>query len=422
MIILRLIIYYFLLFPPFLYSQEEQPEAFSIEDLLSLYNSGDVDEFLVRAKDIRPAIRGPKWKAMVTTFTIKKLDALLALPLNNLNLEDIQKVETYATYGHHLTESQVQNKKLELGLKFLTHSLKEINKFDNAKVLEIKKWWYAHWQSSLKLPLYAYRYLQLFDQYTPLSKFESANLVSFFESQDEQNSQAKQLLRIIYHSGLASDLCKDPWVWNYLWPDLKEFVGKMKKNEQEIFDIKIVKEYSLNCWNAAKGRLLEIFHRMPEEDIHFSLHFLAMDKTLSNQQRNFIHLYYLLFEPAPSNLYNAALNTLLSLSLTEATRLEILSQFLKLDPLEGKVFASTSTQGLEVLLRLSRSFPEYLDSYAQTCLDFLAGNKKFPSGNPTPHCLDFCRNFKKQESTFFAKPVYKHIADKFMGQCEKPAP
>jgi hypothetical protein len=421
--ILRLIIYFFLIFPPYLKGQDTpQEEAFSIDDLVSLYNAGEVDEFLAKAKEIKPSIRGPKWRAMVTQFTIQKIDALLQLPSNTMSFDEVLKVETYATYSHHLKDSQLQNKKLELGIKFLTSTLKEIDKWEATKVLEIKKWWYLHWQSSLKLPLYAYNYLKLFNDYSPLSKFESTNLISFFEGQEQQDNLMQQLLQIIYHSGLAGDLCKDPWVWNFLWPNIKQFVGNLKKSDQDQFDIKIVKEFSLSCWNSTKSRLLENFHRLSEEDIHFSIHLLSLDKTLSQKQKIYIHIYYLLFEPFPSDLYNQALNTLLSLSLNESTRLEILQQFLKLDPMEGKVFTLNTAQSLEVLLRLSRSFPEYLDGYAQTCLDFLTGDKKFPAGNPTPHCVDFCRKFKQQNTSFFTKPVYKLIENKFMGQCDKTAP
>ena len=146
---------------------------------------------------------------------------------------------------------------------------------------------------------------------------------------------------------------------------------------------------------------------------------LSLDKTLFAKERVYIHLYYLLFGPSASPLYDNALNTLLSLSLNENLRQELLQQFLQIDPLAGKVFSLNTPQSLEVLLRFTRNFPEYLDSYAQTCLDFLSGYKKFPAGNPTPHCVDFCRKFKQPNTTFFSKPVYKLIEDKFLGQCEK---
>ncbi len=419
MTILRFIIYVFLMIASPSWAQDEKSAAFEIDDLLSLYNSGEVDEFLARAKDIRPAVRGPRWRAMVTEFTKKKLDKLLETPLMTISFEEVQKVEEYTSIAHNLNDVSLQNKKLEFGLKYLTHSLKEISSWEMPKVVELKKWWYKHWLNSTQQAIHAYRYAQLFDQYSPLSKFESVNLVAFFENQERLDAIINEMLRITYKSGLAGDLCQDPWVWNYLWVDLKSFVGKVKKSDLAEFDTKIVREYSLNCWNAAKSRVLNNFHRFSEQDIHFSLHLLSMDRTLSSQQRTFIHIFYLLFEPAASELYIKALDTLLKLSLSEANRLEVLDKFLKLDPLEGKVFASSKPEALEVLIRMSRSFPEYLDQYAQTCLDYIAGTKKFPAGNPTPHCLDFCRNFRKQDLVFFNKPVYKSIIEKYRGQCEK---
>ena len=113
MTILRFIIYLFLIISLPAWSQEDKPVAFEIDDLLSLYNSGEVDEFLARAKDIRPAIRGPRWRAMVTDFTKKKLDQLLITPIQILNFEEILKIEEYSSYAHHLNDSSLQNKKLE---------------------------------------------------------------------------------------------------------------------------------------------------------------------------------------------------------------------------------------------------------------------------------------------------------------------
>lgn len=416
---LRFIIILFILLQSPSQGQEEQFSSFDIDDLVSLYNSGEVDEFLSKAKDIRPAIRGPKWRQMVTNFTNKKLDTLLNVPIITLNLEEIIITETYANYGHQIKDVQLQNKKLELGLKFLTHSLAEIEKWELPQIQKLKSWWYKHWLTSNKAPLYAYRYAQLFDKYSPLSKFESVKLVSFFDHQEMIDKNINEFLKITYQSSLGSDLCGDNWVWDYLWKDIKNFVSKMKKNDSTQFDSKIVNEYSLKCWNSAKNRLFQNFHQMNAEDIHFTLHLLSLDRTLTYNQKVFIHIYYLLFEPTLSELYKNSLDILLGLSLSEKIRIEILQMLNALDPLPGKVFSNRKTISLEVLLRLSRSFPEYLDSYAQTCLDFLSGNKKFPKGNPTPNCLDFCRTYRTQDLTFFTKPVYKSIIKKYMGQCEK---
>lgn len=423
MTILRLLICLILTAGSPSWSQEEKSTAFAIDDLLSLYNSGETDEFLSRAKDIRPAMRGPKWRAMVTELTKKKIDKLLDTPISTVTFEEILVTEEYASYSHQLKNLELQNKKLDLGIKFLTYNLSIISQWEAPKVLDLKKWWFKHWQNSPKQALHAYRYAQLFDKYSPLSKFESVNLVSFFEDQEKLNLLIKEMLHIVYKSGLAADLCRDTWVWSYLWTDLKTFVSKLKKSDQDEFDTKIVQEYSLSCWNSMKSKILNDFYTFPDEDIHLSIHLLSMDRTLAMQQKMFIHIFYLLFEPTPSDLYTNALDSLLKLSLSEKTRLEILQMLLKLDPLADKIFSSTKPQGLEVLIRMSRSFPEYIDQYAQTCLDYLTGHKKFPNGNPTPHCLDLCRNFRQQQDLlFFNKPVYKSIIEKFRGQCEKPPP
>ena len=143
--ILRLIIYIFSFLTLSLSAQETKENSFTIDDLVSLYNAGEIDEFLAKAKEIQPSIRGPKWRAMVAQFTIQKIESLLKLPSSIIGFEDIQKVEGYALYTHHLKNLELQNKKLELGLKYLTSVLKDIDKWEISKVLELKKWWFTHW-------------------------------------------------------------------------------------------------------------------------------------------------------------------------------------------------------------------------------------------------------------------------------------
>ena len=52
----------------------------------------------------------------------------------------------------------------------------------------------------------------------------------------------------------------------------------------------------------------------------------------------------------------------------------------KIGPFQKKKFAQIRI--------IQRSFPEYLDDYALSCLDYLEGMKSFPNGNPTPNCHD----------------------------------
>jgi len=54
----------------------------------------------------------------------------------------------------------------------------------------------------------------------------------------------------------------------------------------------------------------------------------------------------------------------------------------------------------------NRYFPEYLRTYAKTCLSYLEGEKVFEYGNPTPNCESF---FEKKNKKFISKRFYKRF-------------
>ncbi|MBT4790701.1 MAG: hypothetical protein HON90_03955, partial [Halobacteriovoraceae bacterium] len=91
-----------------------------------------------------------------------------------------------------------------------------------------------------------------------------------------------------------------------------------------------------------------------------------------------------------------AIISMKSLGSKPKLRLEILNQLKKIDPLPGKLFIKKSSIINQAKTRVfSRYFPEYIDFYAHTCIDYLSENKIFPLGNPTPYCHDLFSMNKK---------------------------
>jgi hypothetical protein len=67
--------------------------------------------------------------------------------------------------------------------------------------------------------------------------------------------------------------------------------------------------------------------------------------------------------------------------------MQIFKTLKKLDPLPGEVFSSNDKEKREAVINLFASnFPEYVDHYAKTCVNFLKGIGEFPRGNPTLYC------------------------------------
>lgn len=402
------------------HAQEEIKPSFEPEDMLSLYNAGEIDELLDRAKEIRPSIRGPRWKSMVTEFTLKKTEKLLTKEsISSLELNTILKMEEYFNFAHNQKNPQIQDKKLELGYAYLIQFFSTIQTHSKENIIATKNWWVNHWSNSRKNPIYALKYAKFFDSYSPLSKFESLNIHTFFENQKNLDEFVLNMLRVTFKSGLAADICKDNWVWPHWWDLVKTILQPLKKKDYSLLDTILLKDFSLKCWESAKIKLIEGLHTLSVEDKYIALHFLSLDPTLAKADKVFLEIYYLLFNPTPSELYNKSLDSLLALSVDAPQREIMVGKFSKFDPLLGTVFSLKTIESFEVILRLTKHFPEYLDFYAHTCLDYLSGTKRFPNGNPTPDCLDLCKYFTKHTNNFFEKPVYKMISAKFAGQCSK---
>ena len=86
---------------------------------------------------------------------------------------------------------------------------------------------------------------------------------------------------------------------------------------------------------------------------------------------------------------NTALKSLETISKLPEERKEISMQLKKLDPIPGRIFNRRDKTTIGKLKVIERNFPEFIDLYARTCLQYLKGEKKFRFGNPTPECHNF---------------------------------
>ncbi|MDP7319315.1 MAG: hypothetical protein QF441_01845 [Bacteriovoracaceae bacterium] len=115
---------------------------------------------------------------------------------------------------------------------------------------------------------------------------------------------------------------------------------------------------------------------------------LKKHNLLDNQQTTSYHTLSFLAERTQNKQQtNLSLSSLKKLSKNYQLRNKVLAQLKELDPLPGDIFKHNTNKIVEAKTRiLSRYFPEFLDHYARTCLDYLSGRKTFNKGNPTPHC------------------------------------
>jgi len=105
----------------------------------------------------------------------------------------------------------------------------------------------------------------------------------------------------------------------------------------------------------------------------------------------------LLENPSPGQTQKIAWSDLLKLGNNYQLREKILKSIRSIDPLPGKIFkSSTQNKRHKVIVKnFAKNFPEYIDFYAQTCIKYVSGEKKFPNGRPALECDDLFKLSKK---------------------------
>lgn len=136
-----------------------------------------------------------------------------------------------------------------------------------------------------------------------------------------------------------------------------------------------------------------------------SFHLLKHLKVLDQLSGDVFLISYIMNNPVVGETFNEAWNKLEELGKNYDQRMKVLDCFKHKNFLPDELINSPNIEKRNVLLnKMSANFPEYLDYYARTCLDYLSGKKKFPYGNPTKHCRTLIKISKEVPNTW-VEPV-----------------
>lgn len=195
-------------------------------------------------------------------------------------------------------------------------------------------------------------------------------------------------LEDIPNSAQAASLCQEEIVQEEILQQVKVLVVRGLK-EKDIRQ-RLGGLASLACWKSMEGQLKV---HLQGQDYNFrQAAFLILDSQhlLTSKEREIYLTSYILRGPVASDSFNLAWKKLKSLGENFASREAITQELLRLDPLPDELWAGHDQKKKAYLFRFIDShMPEYLEGYARKCLEFYAGKKIFPNGNPTIHCREF---------------------------------
>ena len=143
------------------------------------------------------------------------------------------------------------------------------------------------------------------------------------------------------------------------------------------------------CWQQLHSSLRSDLFSKEVSRRQYAYWQLKWNKALDPEEEDFFLMHFFLQTPILGDTFNRAWNLLKALGQNYQRRQHILKRLSFLDPLPGKIFQTPSAQDRKIYLELlATNFPEYLDLYSTTCLNYLQGKAKFPRGNPTLECQE----------------------------------
>lgn len=338
-----------------------------------IYTMGDLEvlaleknylEFFIHALDINPSNRQERWKDMVEQMGIDHLSELI----NKTELE-----ESDYTLVHKLSRWPI----------FKT------NEFFNKKrdfvfLREIRNCYKKKQTTCFKLAT------QIFNDYDhdAIFSFELTNTLV------EVGVTSLDLWPI------AIKLTKDP---------ISEFYCNKGKFKEVVLDNLFSKEdkldtikenVHLDCLKVLRTSLLKELYSTRSQSRNHAHKILKFFNLLSASDLYKFHtINYLQNNNLSSSEIDYAIDSLKFFSKNHNDREKLMHELLTLDPVPDNLFSNLNRSSQKAKIRiLDRYFPEYLISYAKTCLAYLKDTKVFKNGNPTPHCHTFFQSQQVKNS------------------------
>ncbi len=334
-------------------------EKYTIQDLEQLQVNKNFSEFLAHAHDIRPSERNKHWKEMLQTMAVGQLDFLLTKRI--FNKKSFKLIEAAALWPELLEDEFFQVKRNRFAQFYLENCFEK--REDKASC---KNDLLNFWNASNQNPDLAMSLANVLSTFT-----EEKEFWSFYQKVAKSNSE--------------EFYCPKPQV-------KKSILTHLRKNLSSVEEKKYVKKFiddnlGATCWNSILPDLKSLLFSKSFTLRDFSYKVLSSKEALTQIELDSFLAYYILTNPIKGDTFNLSWALVEKVGDNYARRMNVLKELKKIDPLPGEVFSSTDVQKREAIINLfANNFPEYIDYYAKTCVNFLKGIGDFPRGNPTLYC------------------------------------
>ncbi len=348
---------------------------YEMGDLETLYKENNFQEFLKHALDIRPSIRDSKWKKMVLDMSeVYIKDKIARKDFSEKSMNFIESLTNWPL----LREDEIFFlRRNDFGVKYFRECFQN-NKKDSC-FQEIEKFWS---NTSLKNP----------------------DLGISLASLLEENGYEGELwdyIKFASTSNVAEFYCKNILIKKEILKKIQKIMGEnLSQVDQKI---SIQTALSDSCLKTLVPEIKTAFFDVNSAVIkELYLKFLIITHNLNPEENDFFLTLYYLQGPVIGDLFNESWNTIQVLGQNYNKRKSVLNKLKQLTLLPDEIFAGENEKKKETLItHFYKNFPEYLDFYANTCLEFLEGKRDFPKGNPTLRCQEF---FKDSEGTQIIEP------------------
>ncbi len=350
---------------------------FDMKDLEVLEKENNFSEFLEHAKDIRPKERDENWHKMINKMAL----SFVKHKLENTHFDEsaFSKIEDLVKWPSLKNNEILHIKRNQFGVKFLKQCfLMSPNSKSCRKFLSI------FWKNTL------------YKSDTGVQIALMAKEKLFLASDRELFEYISESIK----SNMATFHCRKSYVKEiytaYIMGKMEQMLT-LGKNYENL--LRLLKKSSHDdCWTHLLPDFRQsLFSSSPSTSSKF-YHLLKVKNSLSEEDEDLYLTLFILNGPIVGEIFNLSWSRFEILSQNLVRREKVLKKLQNFEPLPGKIFQTSDQLKRETLTKLiSETFPEYIDFYARTCLNYLEGKKSYPFGNPTIECRDLFNIDKKKK-------------------------